>query len=85
MTFFLFDVSNRWVEQQFYCHAEDLISAHMRAIEFAALLQQRIKEEFNEDLPTTVKAIGEWQVWTTNEAGIELFLNEVKDYLVVED
>lgn len=86
MTFYVFDVRNRWTEKQFYCKAEDLISAHMKAMEFAKLLEQKIKYRFSEDLPTTVTAIGEWPVCSmTDDAGVENYLEELTDYIGVED
>jgi hypothetical protein len=84
MAFYAFDISNHCGDQQFFCDAESLISAHMFAMEFATLLDARIKETFDETTTTKVTLVAAFPSFSTGEEGIETYLDTLKEYLGVE-
>ena len=77
---FAFDIRNSGNDQQFIIEAEDLISAHMKAIEFAKRIDEKILERFRLHETSVVSLVGEWNFLWANDNAINEYLETNREY-----
>jgi hypothetical protein len=78
--YFAFDIRNSGNDQQFMIEADDLISAHMKAIEFAKKIDEKILERFRLHDTSVVSLVGEWNFLWATDASINEYLENNREY-----
>jgi len=73
--------NNKGNDQEFIIEAESLIDAHMKGMDFAKRLDEKILEKFQvEDCCSEVALVGKWKFMPANDEGIDEYLEFNKDY-----
>ena len=85
MNLFFFEVSNSLQDQQFVVEADDLVTAHMQAIDFARELDERIKKKYDMEETTQVISVARLGMLWATEAGAEEYIDSVEVYCEDED
>jgi hypothetical protein len=83
MNFYAVEIRNNIAnDQEFIIEAESLIDAHMKGLDFAKRLDEKILEKFPEqnDCNSEVALVGKWKFTTANDEGIDEYLESNKDY-----
>lgn len=78
MSLYVFEVSNSFQDQEFMLEADDLVSAHMKAMDFARKLDQKIKQEFGAEDGTEVVSVTRVGMLRADEAGANQYIEAVK-------
>jgi len=76
--------NNQGNDQEFILEAESLIDAHMKGMEFAKRMDERILEKFKiGDCCSEVSLVGKWKFMNANDEGIDEYLEANKEYFQV--
>jgi len=85
MKLFTVEIQNSGNDQVFMVEADDLISAHMKGIEFAKELDKHILKTFGVEDVSTVIGVSMWNALFCNEEGIAEYLDMNRVYFEVEE
>ena len=86
MSYFCFEISNSLTtDQQFLLEADDMVSAHMKALDFVRQIDEGIRKRWNVEETTEVTMVSKASLLMADEAGATEYVESIEVYAGDED